>query len=143
MDMFKNLTVAWTVAVIAVVIAAGALMSARSADQRAAKAQAKLDAIASLKTAYENTEPGRFISVDVARQEITYGVPHQVERNGSIFVDYIPQTATYDSGVLMIRSSVPGFDISRLSELKSGQDISVRTGTTETGQQSIEELIIP
>jgi len=141
--MFKNLTLAWTVAVIAVVIAVGALFSARSADRRATAAEAKLDMMENLDSAYENAEPARFVSVDVAQRQIVFETPRQIERDGQTFVDYIPQTATYDTGVLLIRSSTPGFDIDRLSELKPGQNISVRLGSTQTGQLSIEELIIP
>lgn len=141
--MFKNLTVAWTVAVIAVVVAIAGLTAARTADRRAQRAESLLRAAEQLRNVASENETARFVSVDPNTRTLTYEIPHQVEMNGQTYVNYIPQTASYNPEVLLVRSTVPELDAFRLHELKAGQDISIHTYTAENGQLSIDELYIP
>jgi hypothetical protein len=139
--MFKNLTVAWTVAAIAVVIALLSGVRTYGAQQRATAAERKLQGIERMAKASEQLEPAVFVRAD--QTTITYRKPHQVDRGGQIFVDYTEFTALYGDELEIFGPAVTEDGYPALSKIPEGKPISIGvTGGDGTSSSRIETLYV-
>jgi len=122
--MFKNPRVAWMVALIAIVVAVGAVTQANKYRREAAVARGQVEEQERLKRLAQDFQPARFVRA--TDTTIVYGIPRQVTADGQTFVDYAEETATYDAADLTIFGAVgegPVRDL--LDAIPTGADISV------------------
>lgn len=122
--MFKNPRFAWLVALIAVVVAVGAVVQAGKFRREADVARGEIAARERLARLAQDFQPARFIRV--TDRTIVYGVPRQVTVDGQTFVDYAEESAAYNADEIAVFGAVgEGPTRELLDSIPEGADISV------------------
>lgn len=138
--MLKNPLLPWIAAGLLLIVAVTGWVRFGQMRTRAERAESTLAAREKLRQAGAGLEPAFFQGYSDG--VLTYTVPHEVQRDGQTFVDFLEQQMSMSPTVVLYGVSGTPKEAA-LSTLSKGLELRIATSISpETGRPQIDELYV-